>query len=1518
MPTLGDYLRKQTGEEETWWALPKIVDKPADIIEPVGFTKLQQTSELPFQPKTFEQKRDEWLYEKNIIPSKLSKLQEGLIIPEKREPSLWEKANLIVDRIGSLPEKLVGKTIQMLSGGESGASVVNKDWGYRFIKNLKENKEEAIKDMYIKYGTTNIFKSVDLEDIDETIENLSYSIATMGVGIPTGVGVSFLATPVIGYAAGMIVGGKAAYEMTSYEIMQQILEIKDKELKQKRGKGLTLEEENQLKDRYGYLAKKYGLWEAIPEAVGSAFGIKALTAPLTKMVGKNVATQVIDKIFRIYGEEFFTETTTQMGQKKLEFEAGLPGGEIRKFTSIKDWAKSFKEIAPQTFALTTIMAGAGQTIISTKTAINKIQNSLTKELIEKGFSSEDAKAIASQGGYIGEIPKPPKGYEGEGKGKLSKSEAEMKITPIEQAEGEVWMELDTAEAGKRIMIDAGDQISETQFMGIKSTFPEWIPEDLRRKDLVNKVMDYMEKGVEPAKGKVKELYDIVKQEIANRAGVPIEEIAKPTEITSATKKSLENKARELIREATVGKAIPSKTVIRETTGQIKPGMKEFKQRMTDLVRGMREGRITTKAEIKGVQTNLIEMLEKAKLPVKDFKKFSRTIKNIQTQEQLKIQLPVIKERIVELAERQELREIREQAEKILSLAKPKSVGGKPVGKLTPETQQIFNRLREIGKMNITEAETRLNSNIERYQNEIAPPEIALENKILALKTQYRHMDSVRAREILSDLEALYQEGRIGNALKEFNFIEEMNRLKGFAIDRITKNKGLLAGRETTGAIRKTAWEKMKAEFKTIGKDLILDWGGKMQVLDFNTPIGQDSFKKTFSIIDQENRYKELQAEYMVNLQKTVSEAYGVKNSSYAVGSKISNIVGEKIKLGTFKNADGVEVNLEFTRGELMYFYGQLLDPTVEIAFYEGNKYTPEIVSAIEKALTSQDKQMIQDGIRMYQEFHPVFNDVYREINGIDLPNNPNYAGKLQREGFQPDPAKLFGEFGEDINYRKALTSPSFIARVENIRPIAKQDFFAVMDRHFTELNYYTAWAERIRMFSKVFADPMVREAIKQEFTTTFLKSIDTDISDLISNGNRQVELYKPVEWFRRARTVGSLAGKAQIGIKQMVSTVAYLENLGPIEFSVGVADFWKNPIKNAKILEKESVFIRERKGNMERDIKAAMKTDEFARFRKTQSFINAAMLNVRLGDKGAIQVGSWAMRRAGIKKRQNLKDIIRAYEDFGNETQQSGDPGRLSKIQKGSSIEKLFTQFMSSQRAYLQKEILAIKSIFREGGTSASNVRKVAKTIFIYHVLLPVLFQFLANFGRLDEDARKDYLRAGILGSFNGLFIFGSVVDSIVRTALGMRVFSSEVPVAGVADGLMKAIRAVKSDDITSEDIYRAIEGMAETGSATTGLPADATVKFSSGIYGLIQGDFKRGIGKILGWSEYSMGEEKKEKEKPLPKWDIPGTTTPQSQEKIKWQKLNLETKTESKPIAKEKTTEDLASEVAEFIKKMA
>jgi hypothetical protein len=104
-----------------------------------------------------------------------------------------------------------------------------------------------------------------------------------------------------------------------------------------------------------------------------------------------------------------------------------------------------------------------------------------------------------------------------------------------------------------------------------------------------------------------------------------------------------------------------KTIIRDVTGQEKGGKKilddrqALRETLKAQVKAATGAKIATREEIFDTQSNIIKLIDEADLELKDKAKFIKTIKNIQTQEQLKSELPDIERRINRLLENKDIK-----------------------------------------------------------------------------------------------------------------------------------------------------------------------------------------------------------------------------------------------------------------------------------------------------------------------------------------------------------------------------------------------------------------------------------------------------------------------------------------------------------------------------------------------------------------------------------------------------------------------------------------------------------------------------------------------------------------------------------------------------------------------------------------------------------------------------------------------------------------------------------------------
>jgi hypothetical protein len=819
-------------------------------------------------------------------------------------------------------------------------------------------------------------------------------------------------------------------------------------------------------------------------------------------------------------------------------------------------------------------------------------------------------------------------------------------------------------------------------------------------------------------------------------------------------------------------------------------------------------------------------------------------------ERIKEQMARAKGKTEETAARNKLRS---QIKKMLKTTKPRKEGGKPVGKFTPEVQRALDKLREAANLDKDAATDRIKDNIEKYPDEIPPEDIALENRVLSIVHGvgfYGQIFSNELAQIRDEIREMMDEGRMMNELKRFNRESRWERQRGEAIDVITGGEGIPAGADLK--TRKTNYERIhgltdraKRWFATTGKTIV-GWKDILDILsrlDPSKPFESD-LSKMGDVLDAKNAEKQGIRDALATVQDIYREAFGITAEGRAGDRQTVKKMQEDTKpidLGVFTDLEGNSIPLEISRAEARKRYMEFKDPTLDSTFTEGMAYTEAMKSAIVDVLTPQDKAFAEAQMAFYQEYYNSINDVYRDLYGVDLPQNPNYS-PIRREGFKRDEGTGFGEFLQEINFRATTTPGGLKSREANIKPISFESDMSVMQQHLLEMEHFKAWAERVRDLRAILNDVKVKDAIAIYHGKDIQGVVDNFIDDFARGGvNRGLTFSWLDRWRGRiARSV--LAIKASIGAKQLTSFVAYADSMPTADFIKYTAEFWKNPIENTRLIYDNSTLLKTRRQHMERDIQQAQKSDAYKAWRKGQSALDMLMINIHLGDEGAIVMGGWPLIKYHMDKGASLDEAIKKFEQVTESTQQSADLSELSVFQRGGSFAKLFTLYRSSPNQYIRKEMAAIRNLI----SGRQGVGQTAKTIAIFHLILPMLFQFVSDGFTWDEEEQE---RALIFGPLNGIFIIGDILDGIVRASLDMRVYDSEIPMMSIGDDAIRVIKAIQDDDLTDEEFLRAIRGFAGATGAITGVPLRTAVDIGVGVDEILTGDYEQGAAQVLGWS---------------------------------------------------------------------
>jgi hypothetical protein len=859
----------------------------------------------------------------------------------------------------------------------------------------------------------------------------------------------------------------------------------------------------------------------------------------------------------------------------------------------------------------------------------------------------------------------------------------------------------------------------------------------------------------------------------------------------------------------------------------------------------------TKQEIKAAQTELVQVIEKSGMEPGDKAKFLRAVKNTQTQEQLAKLLPEIETRIEGLIERAAKRKMLAAIGAQLKRARVRKQSGKPVGKYTAEVQDVLDAMRGAAALTKAEADARIADNIAKHPDGILPDEVVRENRILDLMGGLEEKGAADLAGILAQIKDTRAEGRALRQLLDAERKERIGAAVKSVVADITGGKGVEEGSGTFGAKDLDKAQPRRAAVRKFFRDLVLGWNDLLDIMANKSgkPPDQSDVSKFGNVFAETLAKKKGIRLANERLRLMVEQSYGVTKEGDVLG--ILRESTRPVNLGRFTNSAGKAADLVMTRAMARKKWMEMRDPSLAETFEakEGMAYTPEIRQAIEKFLTPQDKAFAEAQIAFYREYHGTVNEVYREMYGVSLPFNEFYS-PIRRMDVDAGTPRGFGEFMQEASARRSATSGSLKSRVRNIKPLEMVEDTSALQRHVEEMEHFKAWAKKVRDLYAVFGNTQVKQAIEQTYGGEFYGSVYNFIEDFARGGAARGNRSQVIDYIRKQFTRSALAVRPSIFVKQLTSQLAFLETMSPADFIAGVADFWANPAAKVRIL-RESEFFKNRGQTIDRDIKAALQSDAFKAYRKKDTFFNRLMLNVQLGDIGAIAAGGWAVYRRARKQGKSHEAALHEFAEISNRTQQSSDLAEQSKIQRGGSFEKLFTMFMTSPNQYLRRELAAI----RQWRTGRISTGEAAKRVTIYHVMLPMLFQFVADFG---EFKPKEQARAVLLGSLNGLFILGDTLDYAIRRALGLPTYARGLPVFDLGEDVIRAIEsgwAAIIDDIDEDDIAKAINGLLQVTGAATGLPLRQVKDMIAALNDIYEEDYRMGIGGLLGWPKGALKE---------------------------------------------------------------
>ena len=790
--------------------------------------------------------------------------------------------------------------------------------------------------------------------------------------------------------------------------------------------------------------------------------------------------------------------------------------------------------------------------------------------------------------------------------------------------------------------------------------------------------------------------------------------------------------------------------------------------------------------------------------------------------------------------------VRKKIDQLLEWTKPRTQNGKVVGRFPDiKVNRFFDAVRENINLKRDEALAKIDANLQRL-DEITQKgmsgedgnfrnvsDIIWENKVLAIPAGRASVGLMA--DVYNDIAEIYNTGRLSERVTGMVKRAWRERLIGEAVAVLDQGQGTNWRRESSDLAKR---------MRRFGLSMF-SWNGILDVLsmfDKGSKSGESALSRNLTVFQEEKKMRYGVYEDGETVSRLMAGALGsAENGGISVNRYINKVLPEKFTIEWGSNAK------RFSKDQLLDIYMKAKDPeTREIMVNDDVlQFNEEFFSRVDEHLSEQDKAVAEALFQFYEETYDKLNRFYEEHYGISLGHREFYSPRSMDKG------------GIDVvsgDLRSYAGLSAIKKRTAKGGQIKIKGAFNVLQNYINNSNHFIAFADKLQDINAVLGDAEVKNRIRNVFGEKMNEKIAYEISRFASNDKVYVQGINGIMSKLRANYAVSVLGlKPSLAIKQLTGFPAYWENVPTKDFLEGLADFARHPKQAIETLG-NSQYMKTRGTNIIKDFEEVSKSEMLKNLGTKIGLREFLMLNIQLGDRGSIYMGGWALYKYMLKKTGDPVQAMAEFERITNETQQSSYMSEQSAWQS-NPFGNWFTMFQSSQNQYLRKELTALRGL----ATGRMDWDKAMKTLFIYHFLLPMFFQFVSDGFRWDKDAQ---LRAAALGSLNGAFVLGKVMERMVDWAitgtLNYKLGIKELfpPVSVLENGAKFLSDSVKYavDDISLEDYMDALRGAVRTAGEATGLPLKypMDVAMASGDY-LEEGEYGKAALLWLGWSPYAL-----------------------------------------------------------------
>jgi len=619
----------------------------------------------------------------------------------------------------------------------------------------------------------------------------------------------------------------------------------------------------------------------------------------------------------------------------------------------------------------------------------------------------------------------------------------------------------------------------------------------------------------------------------------------------------------------------------------------------------------------------------------------------------------------------------------------------------------------------------------------------------------------------------------------------------------------------------------------------------------------------------------------------------------SLGDRVSDTLAEwgKIKdSGIWFVADGVPGEKRMTIWQGIQFYMRTMENGTEPTILEmvGNPPRPKREKAetdesfsgrlgdwekqsgnrIETLQSQLESFIGDDGKKVARQIQGIYKDLGKEfieeserIDGIRPEVVDGYAGRLIRKRGRQEYEEALQNMGANDYLRENAKNGSFKSRTENTHEFVIQGADTTLMAHIHSMSHAYAFAEWARKANALISDPEFSRAVRQRSGSTETIRLLKRQFDLVSRGHMKTEVFDSMfTSLIKTITISKLILNYTSAVKQIGSIPAFMEGIPVKEYAKYASKLTPSKIREMR----ETSYMRHRYAvgmdRVLRDIKEwnpgkglseqqasiyqhknawnvakRMLTTDPAKMPSYDERLDAGMFMTQEMDAWAIAVGGRPVYDYHFDKKfaeTGDYDAARKHAEIkfaeaSNYAQQSSQPQDLGWFQTLGPFGKLLTSYATSPIQYQRNINNAIRA-FKNRRISGSQL---AKTFFVFHVLLPQIFVAMGSAiaALMFEDERdwekvaKRQKQALILGNLNVVPLFGMAAQQFANKYAGMNwrdpstvVFDTMNKLGGGFADLLLGL-----EDGDGDKIEKGLGDVLESGGSLIGAPVSAIEKTS-------------------------------------------------------------------------------------------